>query len=99
MGVFSKLKDWAKVLGVVVACIGFLKKIMEVIEAAGDVSGAEKKTKVLEAISLLIDKLPWDIEPSIKESALAIIGGLVDIVIAAWNLIGHDWLNKRSENL
>lgn len=99
MGVFSKFKDWAKVLGLVVACIGFLKKIMEVIEVAGDVDGAEKKAKVLEAVSLLIDKLPWNIEPEIKESALTIIGGLVDIVIAAWNLIGHDWLDKRSENL
>jgi hypothetical protein len=87
--VIKKFALALKVIKVLLAIVPLVRKVIEQVEIPGN--GPEKKAAVLAALGNTIDALPWEISPEVKETALRIIGGLIDVIIGILNLVGHDW--------
>ena len=81
-----------KIIGVVLAVLPFVRKIIEQVEIPG--FGPEKRQAVLDALRGIIGKLPWKVADDVADAAIDIIGGLIDMVVGVLNLIGHDWKDK-----
>ena len=73
-----------EVLGLLVGLIPVVVALIKQFETPG--FGAEKKQAVLDAIGLLYDSL--GITAISKEKLLGIIGGLCDIIVGLFNLVG-----------
>jgi len=73
-----------EILGLLVGIIPVVLTLIKEFEVPG--WGKEKKQAVLDAIGLLYDKL--GITAIAKDKLLGIVGGLVDIIVALFNLIG-----------
>lgn len=85
----KKFAQAIQVIKVLLAIVPLVRKIIEQVEIPG--SGPEKKAAVLAALSNTIDSLPWEVAPEVKDTALKIVGGLIDVILGILNLLGHDW--------
>ncbi len=86
---FKKIGKAIEILRIIIALIPFIRQLIEAVEIPGN--GTAKKAAVLEAVGGIIDNLPWEIADDVKESVLAIISGIVDLIVGILNLLGHDW--------
>ena len=78
-----------EILGLLTVLIPLVLTLIKQFETPG--FGPEKKQAVLDAISLIYDQL--NITVIAKEKLLAIVGNLIDVAVALFNLIGwfkHD---------
>jgi hypothetical protein len=73
-----------EILGLLVGLIPVVVSLIKQIETPG--FGAEKKKAVLDAISLFYDNL--GITSISKDKLLGIVGGLCDILVALFNVVG-----------
>jgi len=73
-----------EILGLLVGIIPVVLTLIKACEVPG--FGVEKKKAVLDAVGLFYDKL--GITTIAKDKLLGIVGGLVDIIVALFNLVG-----------
>ena len=85
----EKFKQALTAIKVIMALIGPLKELIKAVEIPG--FGPEKKQAVLDAISAMMKELPWEISDEVQALVLKILGALIDIIVAVYNLLGHDW--------
>ena len=79
-----------EILGLLVGLIPVVVTLIKQFETPG--FGAEKKQAVLDAVGLLYDSL--GITAISKEKLLGLVGGLCDIVVGLFNLVGW-WKNSN----
>jgi hypothetical protein len=89
---FKKISLAYQILKVLLAIAPFIRVLVEQFEIPGN--GEEKKKAVLAALEQVIDSLPWSVSEEVCDYALAIAGGLIDLIIGILNLLGHDWSKK-----
>ena len=92
---FKGLEKAIEIIKVVLALIPLVRPLIAQVEIPG--FGPEKKQAVLTALGGAIDLLPWNISDSVKETALKIVAGLIDVIVGILNLLGHDW-NTEGES-
>jgi len=89
---FKKLGDALNVIKVLLAIVALIRPLLAQVEVPG--FGADKKAAVLTCLGSAIDLLPWAISAEVKETALKIVGGFIDVILGVLNLLGHDWKKK-----
>ena len=83
------MKTALQVIKVLIAVVPFIRVLMAQVEVPGN--GADKKAAVLNGLSELIDKLPWELTDRTKEIVLEVAGILIDIIVSVLNILGHNW--------
>lgn len=83
------MKTALQVIKVLIAVVPFIRVLMAQVEVPGN--GADKKAAVLNGLSELIDKLPWDITAGAKAIVLDVAGIIIDIIVSVLNIAGHNW--------
>ena len=83
------MKTAIQVVKVLIAVVPFIRVLMKQVEVPGN--GAEKKVAVLQGLSEVINKLPWELTDRVKEIVLDVAGVLIDITIGVLNILGHNW--------
>lgn len=83
------MKTALQVVKVLIAVVPFIRVLMAQVEVPGN--GAEKKAAVLNGLTELINKLPWDLTERTKEIVLDVAGIVIDIIVGVLNLMGHNW--------
>ena len=79
-----------EILGLLVGLIPVVITLINQVETPG--FGAEKKQAVLDAIGLFYDNL--GITAISKEKLLGIVGGLCDVFVGLFNIVG--WFKKEN---
>lgn len=89
----KKLSQALQAIKVIMALIGPLRELIKSVEIPGN--GEKKKQAVLDAISAIMKGLPWEISDEVQSLALKILGALIDIIVATYNLLGHKWAESQ----
>jgi hypothetical protein len=89
-----KFADFLKVIEIVNKLVPFVRQLIEQVEIPG--FGAEKKAAVMTAVTGILDNMGVDITPNVREGVLKVVSFLIDIIVGVLNLIGHDWISKKS---
>ena len=83
------MKTALQVVKVLIAVVPFIRVLMTQVEVPGN--GAEKKVAVIQGLSQLIDKLPWELSEGVKAIVLDFAGIIIDIIVGVLNVLGHNW--------